>query len=184
MDDETNWQRQVLIGLVVLVAVGALIGGIVAFVSIKAADFAGIDDTPAPNGPPAGGRGNGGGPTGGSTSEAPSTDATTPSEQTTPTPSETSTTREESGIVLEASPRSVGTYERINLTGTYKAPSGTVLQVQRREGGSWVDFPTTATVANGSFTTYVETGQTGLNRFRMLAIGRDDTSNTVRVRVS
>ena len=43
MDDETDWQRQLLVGLAVLVAVGALIGGIVALISIKAADYAGID---------------------------------------------------------------------------------------------------------------------------------------------
>ena len=47
MDDETDWRKQLLVGLGVLVAVGALIGGIVALVSIKAADYAGIGGSTA-----------------------------------------------------------------------------------------------------------------------------------------
>ena len=52
MDDESNWQRQVLVGLTVLVAVGALIGGVVALVSIKAADMAGISGDTSSSQPP------------------------------------------------------------------------------------------------------------------------------------
>jgi hypothetical protein len=60
-----------------------------------------------------------------------------------------------------------------------------VLQVQRKEGASWSNFAdVTATVNGGTFATYVETGQSGMNRFRVIAVDRDDTSNTVRVEVS
>lgn len=190
--DETDWQRQVLIGVLVLVAVGALIGGIVAVVSIKAADLAGIDDTaststredrprmsepsdtsetepaeptdtePTETTGPTGTTGTGGGPTtGGQTSKPPKPD----------------------GIILDASPMSVAPNEHINLSGTYKAPDGTVLQIQRKEGGQWVDFPATVPVSGGAFATYIYTGQTGPNQIRVSAIGRDDVSNAVTVQV-
>jgi hypothetical protein len=185
MEDETSWQRQVLIGLVVLVAVGALIGGIVAFVSIKAADIAGIDDTKSTSETQ-------GGPIR-RASDPPTTDSTTAPESSAPTTSTPSTTgegpekpgRKDKGIDLRANPSSVSTYERINLTGTFKAPSGTVLQVQRKESGSWNAFAdVTATVSGGQFATYVETGQSGMNLFRVVALDRDEASNPVRVQVS
>jgi hypothetical protein len=185
MEDETNWQRQVLIGLVVLVAVGALIGGIVAVVSIKAADIAGIDDTtPSTNAQ--------GGPLR-RASDPPPSDSTTGTAPTGPSTPESTTSGspptnrppDDPGIDLQANPQSVSTYERINLTGDYKAPSGTVLQVQRREGGTWNAFAdVTATVSGGHFATYVETGQSGMNLFRVVAVGRDEASNPVRVQVS
>jgi cytoskeletal protein RodZ len=184
VDDESDWQRQVLIGLVVLVTVGAVVGGIVALVTIKAADIAGIDDTTANTGvhhPPEGSDSDG------PSEPSDSTDSTTPSDSTssptTSTPTETSD-EPDTAITLVASPEAVSTSEHINLTGTYQAPTGTVLQVQRREGGQWVDFPVTVTVDGGQFATYIVTGHTGLNRLRVLAIARDEWSNTVLVQVS
>src|SRR3954463_4147953 len=92
VDDESDWQRQVLVGLVVLVTVGAIVGGIVALITIKAADLAGIDDTAANTGlhRPGGGPGGSGSgsptdtATTGSTS-APTTGATTGNDPTGPT---------------------------------------------------------------------------------------------------
>jgi len=181
MDDETNWQRQLLVGLTVLVAVGALIGGIVALISITAADYAGIDGSDSPTSP--------------TTLSQPSDDAPSdddPSEPTEsggtsvePTPSEsTKKPRPDKGITLVATPTSVSSYDRINLTGTYAGGSGTTLQVQRKEGGQWVDFPTSATVNGRTFATYVETGRPGTNKFRMKVIGASQASNPVTVRVS
>ena len=43
MDDETDWRKQLLVGLGVLVIVALLIGGVVGVIAIKAADVAGID---------------------------------------------------------------------------------------------------------------------------------------------
>jgi hypothetical protein len=181
MDDETGWQKQVLVGVVVLVAVGALVGGIVALVSIKAADLAGIGGT---------------GPTSvakpqvnsGSSGATSTTTPTTPSETpptTSPTTSSGPTTKpDRTAFTLTASPTQVGSLQRIDLTGRYKAPNGTVLQVQRREGGQWTDFPVTATVNNGTFATYVQTGHTGANKFRMLDVRTTDASNTVVVMVA
>ena len=57
--------------------------------------------------------------------------------------------------------------ERINLTGVYQGGEGARLQVQRFENG-WVDFPVSTSVSGGSFTTYIYTGRSGANRFRVI----------------
>jgi len=78
----------------------------------------------------------------------------------------------------------VPTFGEITLTGTYSAADGTTLQVQRREaGGVWADFPVTATVTGGTFSTYIQTGQTGTNRIRMMDTSTGAMSNVVTVDV-
>ncbi|QCC76287.1 hypothetical protein [Nocardioides daphniae] len=67
-------------------------------------------------------------------------------------------------ITLSAGQSSVSAMQRIDLTGTYPAGSGAILQVQRFENGAWANFPVTVSVNNGSFGTYVMTGQSGETR--------------------
>jgi hypothetical protein len=86
-------------------------------------------------------------------------------------------------ISLSASQTTVSPMQQIDLTGTYPGGEGAILQVQRFEGGSWEDFPVTATVSNQTFTTYVQTGQSGVQRFRVVDSGNDKPSNEVRVTV-
>jgi hypothetical protein len=183
MDDETNWQRQLLVGLTVLVAVGALIGGIVALISIKAADYAGIDGDQATTSPSTG-RWSEPSEDEPPSDDEPSEPATTEEAPSTPTPSTATKKPQDKGITLVATPTTVSTYGRINLSGTYTGGAGTTLQVQRMEGGQWVDFPTSATVNGRTFATYVETGRPGPNKFRVKAIGESKTSNPVTVRVT
>jgi hypothetical protein len=193
VDDESDWQRQVLVGVLVLVVVGAVVGGIVALVTIKAADLAGIDDTAANTGLPHDRRdGGSGGPSGDSSSPATTGAASTGSGDPTTSTGSTqssgptqSTQDGDRGLTLVASPLSVAASERIDLDGSCRAvPSGALLQVQRREGGHWADFPVSATCSDGSYSTYILTGHTGPNHLRMLAIGLGTTSNTVVVEVS
>ena len=187
VEDESDWRRQVLVGLVVLVTVGAVVGGIVAVITIKAADLAGIDDTGANTGLHPRPGGGGAGPSSGETSSTgPSTSPTTSTPTTSSTgPTGPTATAGDRRFTLSASPLAVAPSERIDLDGRCPAlPSGTVLQVQRKEGRQWNDFPVTATCSGGSYSTYILTGHSGLNRFRMLALGSDETSNTVRVQVS
>ncbi|MEJ7690929.1 MAG: hypothetical protein WKF76_11130 [Nocardioidaceae bacterium] len=56
--------------------------------------------------------------------------------------------------------------------------------MQRDEGSGWADFPTSATVSAGTFATYIVTGVTGLNRFRMLDTVTGRASNVVKVFIS
>jgi hypothetical protein len=54
--------------------------------------------------------------------------------------------------------------------------------VQRFEG-SWVDFPVSASVRGGTFTTYIYTGRSGPNRFRVIDKATGKKSNPVRVTI-
>lgn len=84
-------------------------------------------------------------------------------------------------ITLSAGQRSVGVMGRIDLTGVYRGGDGRILQVQRFQDGSWEDFPVTAAVDGTKFSTYVMTGRTGPNRFRVADNDNTRTSNEVRV---
>ena len=74
---------------------------------------------------------------------------------------------------------------RIDLTGSYPTGEGAVLQVQRATGpgDDWVDFPVTVTVSGGQFSTYVQTGKAGPNRFRVIDTDTDLASNEVTVTI-
>lgn len=87
-------------------------------------------------------------------------------------------------ISLSADQTEVSSMERIYLTGTYPKGEGAILQVQQWEGGAWDDFPVTASVSNETFTTYIQTSQTGKNRFRMVDTDTGEASNEVRVTIS
>lgn len=90
----------------------------------------------------------------------------------------------EFAISLSASQTQVGPMESIDLTGVYPGGEGAVVQVQRFESGRWDDFASVdAVVTNETFATYVQTAQTGMNRFRVLDTDSAAVSNEVRVRV-
>ena len=89
-----------------------------------------------------------------------------------------------SDIRLHASDASVSAYDEVTLSGSYPGSNGTTLQVQRLEGGSWTAFPSTATVGGGRFSTFVASGQSGVNQFRVVDPDSGDASNAVSFRVS
>jgi hypothetical protein len=88
-------------------------------------------------------------------------------------------------ITLFAAPQSVSPGERINFNGVYvDGDEGVALQIQRRESGSWTDFPVDATVRGGSFETWIQTSRTGEQVFRVYDGAAERASNTVTVTVS
>ena len=97
-----------------------------------------------------------------------------------PTESET---KEESPISLSAAQTEVGPMEPIDLTGVYPGGEGAILQVQQFTDGKWDDFPVTTPVSDETFTTYIQTSQPGLNKFRVSDTKTGETSNEVRVRI-
>ncbi len=181
-DEDAPWTRQLLVAVGVLVAVALVIGGVVSVVALGAASVSGIDDAhrtasarpslyipsaepttrPEQFPDPAG--------SGGSDAASPSA---SPSERPTKKPR---------AISLQVFPQQVSANERINLTGVYQGAEGASLQVQRFEG-RWVDFPVDASVRGGSFTTYVYTGRSGTNRFRVIDKSSGEKSNAVRVTI-
>lgn len=171
---EPNWQRQLLVGLAALLVVGVVIGAIVAVIAVKAADVTLNSSGPGHHGPIIPSTAGAGSP-----STPSHTSSTSGNQPTTPSPTHQTPHR---ALTLSASPRHVASMGRINLDGRYPGHDGTSLQIQRSfKGGAWQDFPVTVTVHGDHFATYVETGYTGANRFRVLDKASGKTSNAVLV---
>lgn len=90
---------------------------------------------------------------------------------------------EEPGISLSAGQTAVAPMERIDLTGVYQGGEGAVLNVQQFSGGAWEDFPVTIPVSGSTFATYIQTGQVGKNRFRVVDTDSGEVSNEVVVEI-
>ncbi len=88
-----------------------------------------------------------------------------------------------SGIQLALSPALARPMQRVNLTGNYPGKDNVSLQVQRKEGGAWTSFPTSAQVQNGTFQTYVLTGRLGDQVFRVFDPATNAASNPVTVTI-
>jgi hypothetical protein len=105
-----------------------------------------------------------------------------PGEETSPAQSPTESETPE-GITLSATQTQVGPMENIDLTGVYPGGEGAILQVERFADGDWIEFPVTAPVRDETFTTYVQTGQLGENKFRVRDSDTDQVSNEITVTV-
>jgi hypothetical protein len=100
----------------------------------------------------------------------------TPTTATTATPSPSASATPTSTITLTAAQSAVGASERIDMTGRLEPPvAGVELTVERSLNGSdWDTFPdaddpvTVTTDDNGEFSTYVQTGRSGENQFRVV----------------
>ncbi|WP_182377994.1 hypothetical protein [Nocardioides sp. WS12] len=196
---EPSVDRPVLNGMVALVAVTLGVGLILALVALMGSRFLGIGD---------GGDSSAAGATVRESMYLPTPVETAGSQGpritlNTATPEETQSTEEtdveetetaetestesespSSGeISLQAVDNSVAADERIYFSGVYPGGEGAILWLQRFENGGWADFPASVGVTNGTFSSYIFTGQGGLNRFRV--IDRDDgtVSNEIRVQV-
>lgn len=101
----------------------------------------------------------------------------------TPTQTPTESAAPEFPISLSSSSSSVGPMEEIYLTGVYPGGEGAVLQVQRLENGQWEDFPVDASVSGETFSTYVQTAQSGDNTFRVRDTSGPEVSNEIVVQV-
>ncbi|MFT4264292.1 MAG: hypothetical protein QM572_12975 [Nocardioides sp.] len=91
--------------------------------------------------------------------------------------------QEATSISLSVGQTSVAAMERIDLTGVYTGGEGAVLQVQRFENDDWVDFPVTVGVSGEQFSTYVQTGRSGVQKWRVKDTDTGLTSNEVSVTV-
>jgi hypothetical protein len=70
-------------------------------------------------------------------------------------------------------------FQPVRIQGTYRGEADTLLRVQRWEEGKWLAFPVpTKTDRSGQFTTYVEFGQPGRYRLRVLDPKSGVTSKT------
>ncbi len=94
-------------------------------------------------------------------------------------PSNASTAGEEPIIQLGNLADSVRPFQTVRIEGMYRGGPDTFLQVQRLEGGEWLAFPLpTKTDKSGKFTAFVELGQPGRYRFRVVDPDSGVTSET------
>jgi hypothetical protein len=100
-----------------------------------------------------------------------------------PQTEETKKPKPEKAITLQADQNEVGTFDRIDISGIYPGGEGATLQVQRFENGSWADFPATIPVSGEVFRTYVQSAQTGVNKFRVVDNSTGETSNPISVTI-
>jgi hypothetical protein len=169
-------------GLVALIGVGVVVGLLVSGGALAASSMLGL----------------GGGNDGGQASSHQSMYLPKPSDtalesgpavtlqpgETTPSGTDTGTPVPEFAISLSSASTEVGPMEEIYLTGVYPGGEGAVVQVQRFQDGKWTDFSTVDAVVSGeTFSTYVETAQLGVNRFRVRDTDGPNVSNEVRVKV-
>lgn len=199
-NDDSPWYRSLLAGLGAIVGVAVLVGGVISLVALGAVSITGLGDTsstpradsslyiPKQTGAPdrsddpgltladlnGGKNPQASGTASANGQESPSAKA---DQKRTPKP------KPKSVVSLSASPTSVAAMQQIYLSGTYPGGEGATLQVQRLEGGSWNNFPTSASVSGGSFSTYVMTGQKGPNKFRVVDVDKGKKSNVVTVTV-
>jgi phospholipase C len=81
----------------------------------------------------------------------------------------TNTAGEEATIQLQDVADSAMPFQTVRIEGTYRSGPNTFVRVQRWEGGKWLDFPLpTKTDQSGQLTAYVELGQPGPHRLRVL----------------
>lgn len=202
--DDSGWLKQLLLGVGALIVVAGLVGGVIAVVLVKAVDVSGLGEaadpspsadpdipvvvSPTPS------------PTGSTPARSPNASAPQ-AQQATPTkatstgkpsakPSDKATDKKKDKkekkskkLTLSAHPTKASTWDRVTLVGRFPGHDGATLQVQRNVGSGWTKFPVTAQVHGGHYDTYVQSGRTGVNKFRMVAVGSGKTSNVVTVKI-
>jgi hypothetical protein len=88
-------------------------------------------------------------------------------------------------ITLQASTVRAAPMALFTLSGVYPGGEGALLRLQRQmPGGGWQDFgiPDVA-VSGGQYSTQVQTGRPGVQKFRMKNVDSGRVSNVVRVRI-
>ena len=194
-DDEVEGspteRHPIVSGLFALLAVGLVVGLILGGAALAATQVIGVGEDDTATDDATGGAslylprpertGRPDGPL--ITLAPPASDSTEESAPAGPETEETETEAESSDISLSAGQTEVGPMEPIDLTGVYPGGEGAILQVQQFTAGKWTEFPVTTPVSDETFTTYIQTSQPGLNRFRMIDTKTGDASNEVRVRI-
>lgn len=189
-DHDPTERHPVITGLIALVAVGLVVGLIAGVAALVGTQVLGLGGAEASSG-------DGGGkatlflPKPQKT-QSPSDPLITLAPGETPASNDSSQaaepsdspTKQKTRISLSAGENSVAPMQQIDLTGVYPGGEGAILRVQRFESGHWRDFySVTASVSGETFATYVQTSQSGRQRFRVIDTDTGAASNAVGVDV-
>ena len=91
---------------------------------------------------------------------------------------------EDKEIVLKASPKNASSMQEVTLQGTYPGADGAILSIEKLQSGSWISFVgVTTRVSAGRFSTTIQTGVLGENKFRAVDTDSETTSNEVTVTI-
>ncbi len=73
-------------------------------------------------------------------------------------------------VSIKADKTKAKAWTKVGFTGrTTAIAAGSVVQVQRFEGGKWVNFPATTKVTKSStYSVWVKSGRVGVNKFRVV----------------
>lgn len=187
-DQEPRPERPLLNGAVALIAVALTVGAVMAVVAVIAARMVGLSGDQSSAGGadrqesaviPTASRTPDDGPATTFGTDDPESDESEPEE------SESTKPPKEGEIVVEAEETSVPNFGQIHFSGTYPGGDGAVLQVQRKTPGTvWENFDVTVPVSDGGFTSYVQTGVSGVNIWRVVDPETGATSNEFKVKVA
>lgn len=184
---DQDQKHPIVAGLIALVAVAVSVGvllGIVVLVGTRVLGLGHVDTSDS----------SGGGASLYVPSPSPTQTASGPEVTLSSEPSQTSDASKpskptksksaEKEISLQASTTQVSPMQTFDISGVYPGGEGSLMRLQRQVNGKWVDFgiPDVA-VTNGQFSTHVQTGRPGVQKFRMKDIDHDVTSNVVRVTI-
>lgn len=179
-----NDGRPVLTGLIALVSVGLVVGLIAGGAALAGTQVLGFGGDSGGTGTETASDGSSmylpppepsEAPTGPRITLGPGEEASTPAAPPSATPKDE--------IELKAAAAQVAPGQNIDLNGSYAKGEGAILQVQRFQDGAWVDFNATVGVNNGGFSTYIYTGQTGEQRFRVTDKEANLSSNEIVVTI-
>jgi hypothetical protein len=107
-----------------------------------------------------------------------------PSTASAPSPAATATpSPARGGIEIAPTSYVAAPFETVRITGRYPGvPAGTTLRVEHLDSGTWLRFPLpTTTAASGQFAAYVELGEPGRYRVRVVDATRAVTSPAITV---
>jgi hypothetical protein len=175
--------RAILFGVATLVVLGIVVGLSVGWLGSRAVDSTGIDEVEAPEGQ-ADPSDEFSDFTAGPSPTEETSDTTEPTEptETEPTQTETTETEDPREPTIAASPETASEMEEVTLAGRFPGlGAGVTLFIERKEGGAWTSFAdlTATTGAGGTYSTFIQTGQTGQNRFRLTAESGESTPTVV-----
>lgn len=184
-----NEKHPIVFGLVALVTVAVSVGallGIVALVGTKVLGIGGNASSTASNA----------GATLYLPTPSPTASATGPALTLSASPSATAPAKPHSAptttikkpdksITLQASVVSASPMQLFELSGLDPSGEGALLRLQRQvPGGGWQDFGIPdVVVKGGAFSTQVQTGRPGIQKFRMKDVDKGTVSNVVKVRI-
>jgi hypothetical protein len=158
---------------VVVALVSFLVGAIITALLLQ-------DDGPAVKSPSAGRTGE---QVAGATTSSPATPsagaATTSSTNATPSLPVSTAAPAPRRIALDSKTDFARPFETVGIAGRYRGVDApTTLRVQVRRGERWTDFPLPVTTASsGTFRAYVELGQSGTYRLRVVDPATDAVSD-------